>query len=104
MIAEIEVSHETTVKDLRKAARRAAMTGGYELTLHSELSARDLEQIVETFLPELEQRVDKGVSEYRSCNAFRILALVVEHPELKSSLREQLGRFLLSPGVDSRSS
>lgn len=86
MIHLIEVTAETTPEGLKKLSRKKAMTGGFELQLARHLSGEQLRELVERFSGVLaEYRM--GTSEFRSSNAYRVLAQAIGHPEASAELR-----------------
>ena len=95
MIHLLEVSPKLTVKELKKLARRYAMTGGYELALAKNLTVSDLRSLFSIYQEELLAYSDNN-TERRSSNAYRILKLVSESDLIDTNLRDQIDRVLRS--------
>lgn len=94
MIHLLEIGPEITEKQLSKLSRRYAMTGGYELCLAEKLTSEDLGLIIERFIPPLEA-YERSEARYRSSNAYRILNLVFNHPELTEEQRQTLSSLII---------
>lgn len=77
MIHTLEITPELDVKQVKKLSRRYAMTGGYQLKIKDDLNTKELDLIAERFLVELREYPFQ-TSEYRACNAYRILRMVLE--------------------------
>ncbi|MBX7137126.1 MAG: hypothetical protein K1X83_04010 [Oligoflexia bacterium] len=72
MIELLEIDPEITVEEVKKAARRLAMTGGFEVALQEGLSEQQLTVIIDRFGPEVGV-YEMGDARRRSSTAFRIL-------------------------------
>ena len=93
MIHLLEVSPEITVQELKKMARRFAMTGGYELALKNGLSSHELKNLSEIHILDL-KNYKKGTSTYRSNNSYRILKLILSHPKTAHDTQEKISSLI----------
>lgn len=91
----LEVGPETPPVVLKRLARRFAMTGGYELSLQSGLSEKQLIELVELYLPEA-QSYPRQDLRYKSNNAYRVLKLLKECENLPAEWRELLDTRVFS--------
>ena len=89
----LEVKPDMSLRELKKLSRRYAMTGGYELSLPSDLQLADIEKMQALYLPELSE-YPSGSAARRSCNAYRILQLLSEHENCPQSLRGSIEQEL----------
>ncbi|RMG42114.1 MAG: hypothetical protein D6719_07180 [Candidatus Dadabacteria bacterium] len=94
MIHLLEITADLTPDKLKKQARKLAMTGGYELTLSSDLGSHDLTRLAEMFIEELEKNYPEKDSRRRASNAARVLKLVSEHPATDQLLIKRLKKLL----------
>lgn len=77
----LELVPGQSAAEARKLQRRYAMTGGVEISLKSDLTAKDLKEIAQVYLSEIQKFVP-GTSEYRSNLAARALTLLLNHPRI----------------------
>lgn len=92
-VALIEIDRETTAQSLKKAARRYAMTGGFELGLKPELSTEDLEILAKRFVAAIEA-LPGTVSERKNSNLGRVLTLIEAHPNASEETKQLLAQEL----------
>lgn len=85
----IEVGIDTPPAVLKRLARRYAMTGGYELSLRADLEEKQLIELVQLYLPELESYAKQDLR-YKSNNAYRVLKLLKESQNLPGEWRDLL--------------
>lgn len=93
MIHTLEISPEMSLKEIKKLARRYAMTGGYEVLLAEGLKTVDLFKLFETHAEELKLYSPKS-STYRSNNSYRVLALIKKHPLVTRELISKLNDII----------
>ena len=95
MIHLLEITSELTPPQLRKLARRYAMTGGYEMSIAKGVDKGGLVKIFEMYKSEIpavsEEMRD---SHYRSSNSYRVLRLVCEHEQAPSDLKIEIEKLL----------
>lgn len=84
-----------SLKEIKKLARRYAMTGGYEIELSQDLSDEQINQLAEIHIPEL-ANYQKGNSTFRSNNSFRILEIIYANPSIRPELSEKIKEILLN--------
>ena len=75
MIHVLEVGTEETPEQLRKRARKLAMTGGYEVQLSRDLTTEELKELARKFEDE-HDRYPAGSAAQSASLAGRILSLI----------------------------
>ena len=93
MIHLLEVSPDLSTAELKKLARKYAMTGGYEISIKPNLTIDELTELVERYSQELES-FDKGTSNWRSSNAYRILSLIMHIDAIPDDLHLRIRQLL----------
>jgi len=93
MIHLLEVSADLAPAQLKKLARRYAMTGGFEINLKEDLTEPDLDRLIELYLPELEKYQGTSAERMNSIAA-SVLRLVQQHSLLSECSLERLRIFL----------
>ena len=93
MIHLIEVDSSSTPVGLKRAIRRAAMTGGVELALKEELSTDQLDHLIQRFITVLETDLSAGAFR-RASGAYRVLSLVLNHLKVSERQRKRILQVL----------
>lgn len=95
MIHLLTVTPSMSAAELRKLARRYAMTGGYELALPETLEESEVNQLIERYREDMKRYVSEPVK-LRTCNAYRVLRMLYDHPQVSA---EKKGELRLAVGL-----
>jgi len=89
----LEVQSHQEVREVEKQARKLAMTGGYEVSLSSDMSSADIDIILEVWSKQLD-KYTIGTKAREVGLAGRILGLLREHPHVSESQKSQISAIL----------
>lgn len=96
MIHDLVVSIEESPQQLRKRARKLAMTGGYEVSLPGNYEETQLITLFELHQKEL-NRYEQDSAAFHASISVRILRAIQSHPSCSTSLADQVDSCLLLP-------